>query len=135
MESRVSLSDRGLQKVEFSRIGVEPGPHAQGKGPLSIDMPDRKAVGYGNAKRSEIGVEHLVKTECTVAAGPLQPGEPADHHPSQAAKRTDQAKVRKHTVNPVEVFAHILEEQYGAGELWKVGRADQALKQGEVPAG
>ena len=118
----------------FARIGVEPSPDTEGHGPLRIDVPDGEPVGDWDAQRRKIGGEHLVEAERAVPAGPFQPGEPADHHSGQAAKRPDQPEMGKHAINPVEVLAHVFEEQYGAGELWKVGRTDQALEQGEIPA-
>ena len=65
----------------------------------------------------------------------LEPGEPADEHTAEPGQRPHHPQVGQHAVDPVQVLAHVLEEEEGTVEIGKVGRADQALEQGEVAAG
>ena len=82
----------------------------------------------------EVVREHLVDAERPVVHVALEPGEPADEHAAEPREGADHAKVGQHPVDAVEVLVHVLEEQQRPVEVGEVGRADQALQQGEVAA-
>ena len=50
----------------------------------------------------------------------------ADQYAGQSAEGSDQAKVGEHSVDPVEVLAHVLKEQDGASELGKIMQSRSA---------
>src|SRR5512143_666999 len=69
------LLDRAVQDLQLPARGVEPGAHPDRQGPLIVHVSHREAVGGGYAQRFEIGREHLVITQRTVAGAAAQIGE------------------------------------------------------------
>ena len=55
--------------------------------------------------------------------------------PGSRGEHADGAQVGQHPVDPVEILAHVFQEEQCAVEVGEVRRADEALEQGEVAAG
>src|SRR5215210_3788129 len=97
-------------------------------------MANGEAVGDGHAERYQIGSEHLVEAECAVDTSSFEIGESPDQHTGECLKQSGVSEVSEHSVDPVELFTHILEEEDGAAELRAVRSSDQALEQAQVTA-
>src|SRR4051794_29816120 len=130
-----ALSHRSLEQPQFAGIRIEAGANTEGKGPLGGDMPYGKAIGDGNAERLEIGGQHFIEAERSVTIGSLHLGEAPDDHPAKPFEDVDESEVREHAIYPVQVLSHVFQEEDGAVQRREIRSPDEAMHQGEIPAG
>jgi hypothetical protein len=125
---------RGLQKIEFSRIGIESGANPNRQRPLRVNVADWKAIRDRNVQCTEVSRQHLIEPERAVSSPTIQLGKAAHRNPGKPAECPDAPELCQHTIHSVKILTHILDEQDSPIQVGEPRRADQRLQQSEISA-